>query len=110
MDTPDVEAIRERVAGFLAGQSSLDDLRLWIMPLLWRIDRQGEAQSFEVASKIALYIAEYGAGHRTQLDFEGALLALASEGASPLPEGEYFQAHLSQFRPITPEDNLRLAS
>ncbi|GAC1406775.1 MAG: hypothetical protein NVSMB52_20280 [Chloroflexota bacterium] len=71
MESPTEREIRERVASYISGRSSLNEFRLWLMPLLWQIDRERDALAFRLATKLALYIAEYGAGHRTDADMRG---------------------------------------
>jgi hypothetical protein len=65
--------IRGHVHRFLVGQMSANDLRLWVMPKLWSIRRATEPTAFHAASRIALYLAEYGAGHRTLGELRGLL-------------------------------------
>ena len=60
------QEIQDQLARYLAGQLSLNEFRLWLMPLLWVINRHDDPRAFRTASRIALYIAEFGAGHRTE--------------------------------------------
>jgi hypothetical protein len=66
MDSPMEKAIRYQLGHYFEHQISLNQFRLWLMPLLWTIDRENDAHAFETASTMALYLAEYGAGHRAE--------------------------------------------
>jgi hypothetical protein len=70
MDSPMEKAIRDQLGHYFERRISLNQFRLWLMPLLWTIDREGDAHAFETASAIALYLAEYGAGHRTEKEIQ----------------------------------------
>ena len=76
MDSPFEQEIRKQVDRYLAGQISLNELRLWLMPLLWNIHRDDDLPAFQTAGKIALYISEYGAGHRTEQELRGLLASM----------------------------------
>jgi hypothetical protein len=85
--------IRAQVGCYMAGQISLNDLRLWILPLLWTIDRESDVFAFEMAATIARYIAEYAAGQWTEQQMRGLLgpftlprEVLASRGAGRATE------------------------
>lgn len=71
MDSLTEQEIRGRLASYLAGRLSLREFHRWLIPLLWTINRQDDPIAFRKASKIALYMAEYGAGHRTEQDLRG---------------------------------------
>jgi hypothetical protein len=81
MDSPVEEEIRDRLARYLAGHDSLDSFRLWLMPFLWKIPREDDSRAFQMASQIGLYIAEYGAGHRTEQELRGLLRPFSVETA-----------------------------
>jgi hypothetical protein len=74
------QEIRERLVKYLGEETSLNDLRLWLMPQLWTIDRESDCATFQIASKIALYIAEYGAGHRTPSELRELLKPFTFDG------------------------------
>jgi hypothetical protein len=79
MDSPAMRELREHVAHYLADDISLDELRIWLMPSLWSIDREADSAAFQTISKTALYIAEFGAGHRTERELRGLLGSVAKE-------------------------------
>lgn len=73
MDSRTNREIRDQTARYLTGALSLNEFHLWLMPLPWTIDRTNDSLAFETASQIALYMAEYAAGHRTEPEMRGLL-------------------------------------
>lgn len=86
MDSPTQKRIRQHVAHYLAGQETLADFRRWLLPLLWRVDRVNDIAAFDTVTEIALYLAEYDRGHRTESEVQGLLGPLLLPGPS-MPSG-----------------------
>lgn len=82
MDAPVEDSIHQQLSRYLAGDISVKELHQWLMPQFWTMDREAEPDALALASEIGLYLAEYGAGHRTESELRSLLDSLAS----PVPE------------------------
>ena len=80
MDSAVDQDIRDGLASYLAGSLTLMEFHRWLMPFLWTINRQEDPLAYQRASKIALYLAEYGAGHRTEEELRGLFRPLQDVG------------------------------
>ncbi len=60
----DVE-IRERLAGYLAKQISLDEFKEWFIPATWEVEETGDRLSYDLSNEIHLRLAEFSNGHWT---------------------------------------------
>lgn len=81
MESATDREIREHLTLYLRGRLTLAEFHRWLLPLLWKIDRQSEADAFRRASRIVLYISEYSAGQHT----EGELRDLLEPHILPHP-------------------------
>lgn len=64
--------IREWVADYLSGAASWDAFRRWIFAAVWQTGSD-DPGAHRLAAKVALYVSEYEAGHRTEPDFRDQL-------------------------------------
>jgi hypothetical protein len=86
MDAPVEDSIRQQLSRYLVGGISVKELHQWLMPRFWTMDREAEPDALTLAREIGLYLAEYGAGHRTEPELRSLLDRLTTrvpEQSSP---------------------------
>jgi hypothetical protein len=55
--------IRERVARYLVGEISLDELEDWLVERSWNMHRDSDEAAQKLAAAIELRLAEHSSGH-----------------------------------------------
>jgi len=76
MNSPVSDAIRERLAAYLAGRTSVADFDAWFVPATWELRPEDDPEAHDLANEIFLRLAEYGQGHRTEPDLKALLRPL----------------------------------
>ena len=57
------QKIRLKLVQYLRNDLSLRDLRRWLGPILWNLDRSKATGDKRIAYEVALLLDEYGYGH-----------------------------------------------
>jgi hypothetical protein len=65
--------IRERVANYLQGKSTLAQFEDWFVPVAMSVEEATNPSAAELAYTIELYLAEYSSGHRTEAELADLL-------------------------------------
>lgn len=71
MDSPMTTAIRERLASYLRGETTLQAFDAWFVPATWEIRHEDDPEAADMTNEIYLRIAEYSLGHRTEEELKG---------------------------------------
>lgn len=67
------EDIRERVLGYLAGNTTLTELEDWLVEQSWGA-HLSDPEAADLAYELKLLIAEHMSGHRSELDLKRAFV------------------------------------
>lgn len=76
MSTSMESEIRERLARYLGGETTLDEFYAWFVPATWDVERETDEGAFDTTNEIYLRLAEYSNGHRTEAELRPFLEAL----------------------------------
>jgi hypothetical protein len=60
--------VTDQVARYLAGESSLDEFRRWLLPLVWKMAEPTSNERSDLANRLELRLAEFMNGHWTEDD------------------------------------------
>lgn len=70
------QTIRQRLARFLRGESSLFDFNAWFVPATWNVAYDDDPAAYDLTNELYLRIAEYANGHRTEAELTDRLRPL----------------------------------
>jgi len=68
--------IREQLACYLAGQTSLRGFHEWLAPRAWVADESENPEATELADEIELRLAEFTSGHWSEAELKELLQPL----------------------------------
>jgi hypothetical protein len=88
MSHPLAAAIREHLARYLAGETTLDALGDWFVPATWDIDQTGDQTAVDLTDEIILRLAEYSNGDCSEAQLRELLRPLVG----PPPVGSVVPA------------------
>jgi hypothetical protein len=74
--------IRERLAGYVSGDSALADFQRWFLPATWNVHRLGDPALEELVGEVGAVTAEYDAGHRDEASVREELSTLLVDRTS----------------------------
>jgi hypothetical protein len=60
--------VSDRIARYLAGQSSLAEFRRWLLPIVWELAEPTSDERSDLANMVELRMAEFMNGHWTEAD------------------------------------------
>lgn len=86
MQSPLERAIREHVADYLAGASSLEELKDWLGGATWDVEASGDRVAKGLSYEVKLALADVSSGLATEAEAAEDLRAIisdASAAASP---------------------------
>jgi len=69
-------ALREQVANYLLGESSLDSFDEWFTGATWNIHQEPDPAAQRLAYAIELRLSEHSSGHITDAQLDEELMAL----------------------------------
>ena len=72
------DVIRKRLSDYLTGKKSLKAFHTWFVPATWDAAESASDEMRELIYEIALLLAEYTSGHRTETSLRDKLTLLAT--------------------------------
>ena len=89
MSSPRELALREHLAAFVGGDSSLAGFTDWLVGATWDIDETGDRAAIDLTYDIKLALAEHSRGHVTEDDLRRELRGVfAIDPRAPSAAGE----------------------
>jgi len=76
MSYPLVTEIREHLARYLAGETTLDAFGNWFVPATWNVDRTEDRETIDLTYEIILRLAEYSNGDCSEAQLKDLLRPL----------------------------------
>jgi hypothetical protein len=80
--------IREQLANYLVGESSLDTFDDWLTGATWNIHQAGEAGAERLAYAIELLLSEHSSGHLSDAQLDDELKAILRDFAASVTLGD----------------------
>ena len=93
---PELE-IRDKLAGYLAGEMALDVFEDWFALALLKVNEIGNAAAIDLAYGIELLLAEFSGGYWT----EGQLHKILLPFVQSYTVGEWDEIHTASFSTVT---------
>ncbi len=74
-------AVREHLARYLRGETSLRDFDAWFVPATWEVSQERDPVAHDLTNEIYLRLAEYSNGHWTEAELKDLLRPLVKAPA-----------------------------
>lgn len=85
MSSPLVQDIQGRLARYLAGDSSLDEFKDWLVGETWEVEQRADAEAEKLTYRIKHRLAEQSGGHITEDALRRTLQPLVASAPAPPP-------------------------
>ena len=69
-------SVRSQLATFLAGESTLDDFKSWLVAATWSLDRPLASTDSRIINEIKLALAEHSGGFGSDAELRETLFTL----------------------------------
>lgn len=68
--------IRQRLASYLDGETSLPDFNAWFVPATWNVGHDEDPSAYDLTNELYLRLAEHANGHWTETELKDRLRPL----------------------------------
>lgn len=76
--------IRDHLAGYLSGETSIDEFKDWLIPATWDIGERHDAAAEDLTYEIKLRLAEHSSGYIMEDDARRLLQPLVARSPAPV--------------------------
>jgi hypothetical protein len=81
---PNAHQIRERLADWINGKTSLIEFEDWFIPATWNIHQSGDKDAENMVDEIELNLSEYSGGYISQIELRDAMRSLLADTSTTL--------------------------